>query len=255
MKFLTAFHTDVGLRKKTNQDSLLIMQAETGAGSVLLASICDGMGGLAKGEVASAAMVRGLSDWFMGELPGLLAGGLTPDALWDSWDGLIQAVANRINSYGASIHVELGTTVAALLVVGEQYYIMNVGDSRVYVLTNQLHQLTKDQTYVQREIDLGRMTPEQAARDPQRNVLLQCVGVVSMIQPDYFYGTTAPGQVFMLCCDGFRHVITPEEFYQSLGPAQAGSEEQMRANLVQLTELNKSRGEMDNITAITIRTY
>ena len=60
MKFLTACHTDVGTRKKTNQDSMIIMQAETEVGNVLFASVCDGMGGLAKGEVASATMVRAL---------------------------------------------------------------------------------------------------------------------------------------------------------------------------------------------------
>lgn len=254
MKFLTAYHTDVGLRKKTNQDSLLIMQAETGVGPALLASVCDGMGGLAKGEVASAVMVRGLSAWFREKLPTLLAEGLTEDRLWASWDEMVHAAANRIDEYGASIHVEMGTTAAVLLVVGERYYILNVGDSRVYAITNQVNQLTKDQTYVQREIDMGRMTPEQAARDPQRNVLLQCIGVIKVIQPDYFSGRVAPGQSFLLCCDGFRHVISNQEIYQSLNPRTAADERTMQANLAQLTELNKRRREMDNITAVLIRT-
>ena len=61
MNFLTAFHTDIGIKKKTNQDSLLIHQARTDTGNVLLAVICDGMGGLAKGEVASACMIRAFS--------------------------------------------------------------------------------------------------------------------------------------------------------------------------------------------------
>lgn len=254
MKFLTAAHTDVGLKKRTNQDSVLIMQAQTGKGPVLLAAICDGMGGLAKGEVASAAMVRGLAQWFETELPGLLAAGFSAQALRDSWDQLVQNTARRISDYGAGIHVDLGTTAAVFLVIGDTYYIMNVGDSRVYAVTDQLYQLTKDQTYVQREIDLGRMTPEQAAVDPQRNVLLQCIGASSVIQPDFFAGKLAEGQVYMLCCDGFRHVIQPYEFYQALGPAASTSEEAMKAALVNLTELNKQRREEDNISAILIRT-
>ena len=254
MKFLTAVHTDVGLRKKTNQDSVLIMQADTGAGPVLLASVCDGMGGLAKGEVASAAMVRGLANWFTSSLPALLAGGFHADQLRLDWDALVQATARRISQYGANIHVDMGTTAAVFLVVGSDYYIMNVGDSRVYALTDQLYQLTKDQTYVQREIDMGRMTPDQAATDPQRNVLLQCIGASPVVQPDFFTGKLAPGQMYLLCCDGFRHVIQPQEIYQAMNPAVLADEDSMHGALVRLTELNKQRREEDNISAILIRT-
>ena len=96
MNFITAFHTDVGIRKKTNQDSLLIHQAQTDAGNVLLTVICDGMGGLAKGEVASACMIRAFSDWFQTELPAMLDGGLQPEALRQSWENLVSAVNQKI---------------------------------------------------------------------------------------------------------------------------------------------------------------
>ena len=64
MNYLTAVHTDVGIRKKTNQDSALVMEATTDKGNVLLTVVCDGMGGLAKGEVASAAVIDAFSKWF-----------------------------------------------------------------------------------------------------------------------------------------------------------------------------------------------
>ena len=64
MGFLSIAHSDVGIKKNTNQDSVLIKQASTDYGEVLLSVICDGMGGLAKGEVASAALIRAFSDWF-----------------------------------------------------------------------------------------------------------------------------------------------------------------------------------------------
>ena len=254
MRFLTAVHTDVGLKKKTNQDSALIMQAQTDAGPVLLAAICDGMGGLAKGEVASAAMTHGLENWFSSELPALLAGGLEAEALRAGWDALVQRTARRIADYGAGIHVDMGTTAAVLLLTADAYYIMNVGDSRVYALSDQLYQLTKDQTYVQREIDLGRMTPEQAAVDEQRSVLLQCIGASPKIEPDFFTGRAALGQSYLLCCDGFRHVLHPQEIYNTLCPAATPDEAAMKRGLQTLTELNKSRREEDNITAILIRT-
>ena len=104
MNFLTAFHTDVGTRKKTNQDSMIIMQAQTEKGNVLFASVCDGMGGLAKGEVASAAMVNAFAGWFEKQLPALLNGSaqktIQEEKLWEQWSSLIERTSRSIESYG-----------------------------------------------------------------------------------------------------------------------------------------------------------
>lgn len=255
MNFLTAFHTDVGIKKKTNQDSLLIHQAQTGAGNVVLAVICDGMGGLAKGEVASACMIRTFSEWFQRELPDLLSAGLQPEALRTSWEQLVGTVNHKITNYSIQNSVTMGTTCTALLIVNNVYFIMNIGDSRAYLISDNIYQLTKDQTYVQREMDAGRMTYEQSLRDPQRNVLLQCVGASPVIEPDFFMGDVQINQCFMLCCDGFRHVINPQELYQYLNPMVNSDPQTMKNNLYYLTELNKQRLENDNITAALIRTY
>ncbi|MCR4950677.1 MAG: serine/threonine-protein phosphatase, partial [Solobacterium sp.] len=175
MRFLTAFHTDTGPRKTVNQDSLLVMQAETDQGNILLAAVCDGMGGLARGETASAMLVQALSEWFENDLPGLLTTGFRREKLWEQWNRLIEETGNRIAEYAAAFHESAGTTVSAILMIDQAYYIMQVGDSRIYLISDQTWQLTKDQTVVQKEIDEGRMTVEQAMTDPQRNVLLQCV--------------------------------------------------------------------------------
>lgn len=257
MKYLTATYTDVGTRKKTNQDSMLVMQAETARGDILFASVCDGMGGLSKGEVASAAMIHALAAWFEEELPVLLAeAGDEPveeEKLWGQWSSMIDRTNRSLESYGRNIHSSLGTTAVALLIVGEEYYTLNVGDSRVYLLADNIYQLTKDQTYVQREMDEGRMTYEQSLIDPQRSVLLQCIGASPFVRPVFSHGDTAAGHVFMLCCDGFRHVITPEEFYQAFHPAQMTDEDIMKQRLAYMTRLNMERREDDNISAILIK--
>lgn len=255
MNFLTAAHTDVGIKKKTNQDSILVQQAQTEFGNVLLAVVCDGMGGLSKGEVASARVIRTFSQWFRQDFPAILYGGMQPEALHASWERLVTNENARIAKYAEQTMVNMGTTCVAFLVVGNTYYIMNVGDSRVYLISDNLYQLTKDQTYVQREIDAQRMTYEQAMRDPQRNVLLQCIGASDVVQPDFFLGTLAENQCFLLCSDGFRHVIEPNEIFQHLGPKATGDLQSMRNGLIQLTELNKQRMETDNISAVLIRTY
>ena len=254
MKFITAQHTDIGIKKKTNQDSLLIEQAHTKKGDVLLAVICDGLGGLAKGEAASACAAKAFSEWFRNEFPDILYSGMSPEALCDSWENLAKELNMRIIEYGNNCHLELGTTCVALLIVENTYYIMNIGDSRAYLISDNVYQLTKDQTWVQNEIDAGRLTEEEALVSPQRSVLLQCIGVNGDVFPDFFTGEVKKDQCFMLCCDGFRHVITLDEFYNYLGAFANKDENAMKDNLVYLTELNKQRNETDNITAILVKT-
>ena len=253
MSFLTAVHTDVGIKKSTNQDSALIMEAQTDYGEVLLTVICDGMGGLAKGEVASTTVIRAFSDWFETELPKLVAAENPEKIIFGEWEELILDCNRKISDYAGRFGVSMGTTLNAALFMRGQYYILNVGDSRAYMITDDLYQLTKDQSYVQREIDLGRLTPEEAAVHPQRNVLLQCVGASPIITPDCYTGACVPGQVFMQCSDGFRHMVTPEELVQYLNYSALTNEQTMLDNAVYLTELNKSRRETDNITVLLVK--
>ena len=254
MNYLVAAHTDVGLIKKVNQDSLLIQKANTDVGPVLLAVLCDGMGGLAFGEVASACMVNAFSDWFQGEFPQLLHDGLNRDALRRSWDALVRAVSLRIMRYGNSKGMNLGTTCVALLIVENTYYLMNVGDSRIYLITDNIYQMTKDQTFIQQEIDAKRMTVEEAMLSPKKNALLQCIGAGAFPVPEYAIGNAMTNQCYLLCCDGFRHVVAPNEFFKYLNPDVSTNEETMESNIKYLVELNKQRDETDNITAILIKT-
>lgn len=253
MHFQTAIHTDIGIRKETNEDASLVLQADTDFGNVLMAVICDGMGGLAKGEVASASLIQAFSYWFRTDFPAILYEGLNSDRLRSSWETLVNQANQSISEYAKKLHVNMGTTCVALLIVGGIYYIINVGDSRVYLLTDDLYQLTKDQTFVQREVDAHRMTYAQAQLDPHRNVLLQCVGASETVEPDYYTGKLAKEQCFLLCSDGFRHVIEPWEIYQRLSPSAVSDREQMKEQLRILTEMNKQRQETDNISAILIR--
>lgn len=253
MRFLTAVHTDIGIRKKTNQDSALILEAKTDFGNVLLTVICDGMGGLAKGEVASSTVIQAFSRWFEKDFPKILVLDDPTDKIFDSWEKLVLECNNKISAYARSNGISMGTTLNVLLFAKGRYYIINIGDTRAYCITDSLHQLTKDQTFVQREMDMGRMTPEEAKVSPQRNVLLQCIGASDFIQPDFFSGDYFTGQVFMQCSDGFRHIITGDEIYQYFNPQALVNEQAMLDNSVYLTELNKYRREQDNITVLLIK--
>lgn len=254
MDFITAAWSDVGIKKNTNQDSALIETADTDCGKVLLAVICDGMGGLALGEVASAVLINAFSEWFENRLPWLLKEGFMAGKLQEEWDALIERANGRIADYGELKHVRLGTTVVALLIVKDHYYITNVGDSRVYQIRDEILQMTRDQTFVQREIDEGRMTYEEALRHPQRNVLLQCVGASDVVVPAFISGLCRTETMFLVCSDGFRHQLTKEELLLYLNPETLRTEAEMQKALIRLIDMNKERRESDNITALLVRT-
>jgi len=112
MDFLIAAHTDVGIRKKTNQDSVLIKVADTDCGKVCFAAVCDGMGGLRKGELASATLIRDFSDWFDSEFPEILYEGLDTIVLRKSWERVVSICAKELERYSSDNQVRMGTTAA-----------------------------------------------------------------------------------------------------------------------------------------------
>ena len=254
MGFIAAYHTDVGIRKKTNQDSLAIKIVDTKEGMVAFGIVCDGMGGLSKGELASKEVIIAFCNWFDDILvKDIINGSFDENKLVSQWNDIVQTQNKRLGEYGANNNLMLGTTLSAILIYKNNYYIVHVGDSRIYSLSDKAAQLTNDQTFIAREIAAGRMTPEQAKVDPRRSVLLQCVGASQVVEPEFTKGNTIPGAVYMLCSDGFRHQISEEEILEKIGPTAATDEEAMKYGCIYLTELVKNRKENDNISVALIK--
>jgi PPM family protein phosphatase len=253
MDVLTAAYTDIGIKKETNQDSYLLKIAETSVGKVVLAVICDGMGGLSQGEVASASVIHAFSQWFDKELPVQLAKQDWNDIQY-RWSRIIKEQNQRIAEYGHQIKIQLGTTLTALLLIDSTFLLIgHVGDSRVYRMNQTVEIMTDDQTVVGRELKRGQITPEQAKKDPRRNVLLQCIGASKLVEPEFIQGKPAPGEVFMLCSDGFRHMISEDEIFHALSPQRLMDEAAMEQKARELVELNKQRNETDNITVLLVK--
>lgn len=253
MGFLLAAQTDVGTTKHTNQDSYCIMEARSEKGTILMAAICDGMGGLEKGELASATIVNTFSEWFETELPDLLPREKRNEEIVRTWRRIIKEQNQRILEYGKVNHIELGSTLTIILILEDGHYIVgHVGDSRLYAFGNDDVQIiTEDQTVVANEIRLGRMTPEQALTDPRRNVLLQCIGASRTVEPAFYEGEM-DDKSYLLCSDGFRHKISNDEMLAALSPRYHGGEEEMSRRLRQLIDIDMQRKETDNITALLI---
>ncbi len=252
MRFIATADTDAGIVKPINQDSILIKHAQTPRGEVLMAIICDGMGGLSKGELASAHVIRAFDKWFETSLPELAASVTLPEIGADM-ERLLHRLNAEIMAYLTDPNESMGTTFTGMLFIGEEYVIMHVGDSRAYYIGPSLDLLTKDQTFVAREVERGNMTEEQARTDRRRSILLQCVGASRNMRPDMIYGRTRKG-AYMLCSDGFRHEITPAEIFDSLNPINLLNKEAMHNNAKYLITLVKKRRERDNISVILIKT-
>lgn len=255
MNFIVSARTDIGLKKTTNQDSLSVRVVNTPQGRMVFAVLCDGMGGLEKGEVASASVIRAFDNWLKKDLPLLCHAPIEDSVIRKQWCDIVTEQNNAIKKYGARQGVKLGTTVVAILLTQNRYYVLNVGDSRAYEISNYVKQLTQDQTFVAREVALGNMTKEQALVDERRNVLLQCVGASDEVYPDMFFGDINGNAVYMLCSDGFRHEISSDEIFEKFHPNVLLNEHIMNKHSEDLIELNKIRKEIDNISVALIRTF
>lgn len=251
MRYTATADSDVGISKSTNQDSVLIKHASTGLGEVLMAIVCDGMGGLSKGELASATVIRAFARWFEEELPFELE---NPDMqiIGEKWSRMLKDLNQKILDYSNQYGFSMGTTFSGILFVNDRYVIAHVGDTRVYHMGASLRQLTTDQTFVAREVSRGTMTPEQAKRDKRRNLLLQCVGASKNMEPEILYGTAQRGG-YLLCSDGFRHEISEAEIFGALKPGNLTNKNTMHSHAKYLIEQVKARNERDNISVIVIK--
>lgn len=252
MNFIGTAVTDVGISKKINQDSLTLKMAYTSWGMVCMAVICDGLGGLSRGEVASGNVIMAFDRWFKEKF-------LKSDFEWtkeqiqQDWEEIVFSMNTKIKEHGMRQGIELGTTITAALFIQGKYYVIHVGDTRLYEIGTACRTITKDQTLVEQEVERGIITEEEALTDSRRNVLLQCVGVTEELVPSFLSGDIIANAAYLICSDGFRHTVTPEEIYQSCRAAENTSQEMMNKHLQELVEMNKQRGERDNISAILIQ--
>lgn len=255
MNFIISASTDIGLTKNTNQDSFSARVFSTGQGKIAFAVLCDGMGGLDQGEMASASIVNAYCKWSDTRLPELSEREITDSEIRSEWIGIATEYNEKIKEYGKTNGISIGSTVTVMLITASRYYIINIGDTRAYEISDSVRVLTKDQTVVAREIELGLLTEEEAKTDPRRSVLLQCVGASDDVYPDMFFGETRLNAVYMLCSDGFIHEITEREIYDFMNPDVMVDSDGMKRNMDSLIEVNKQRKERDNISVISIRTF
>ena len=219
---LCAGASEKGPVKSVNQDAYLVKRAQTSAGDVVLAVVADGMSGLQRGQVASGAIVRAFDEWFQRDLPLAgeslgFSGAAFARAVQVQWANLLQEVNLSLLKRGLHEGISMGAACTVFLVTAETYYVMQVGDTRLYCLDDQaVCQITRDQTFAAREIAAGRLTSNEAERHPLRNSLLQCVGASHDLLPVFSQGRFDKRCSYLVCSDGFRRSLTDTELHQAL---------------------------------------
>jgi len=239
--------TDVGLVRKNNQDKY---EYKVLGELLCYGVLCDGMGGADGGHIASQTA----TDFVSAALERDLKPGMSESSL----RGLMMSAAAGANALvfeAATKNPEcagMGTTLLLAVVSGESVYISSVGDSRAYFLNNgEQLQLTKDHTVVQMLLDVGEISPDEAAEHPKRHLITRAVGVLPQVDADFTRHPFGPGDMLLLCSDGLYNYAGEN----MAGPALlAHLEESVVAGGVDnLIELAKSAGGGDNVTAVLIR--
>jgi len=236
-----AARTDTGRVRKGNEDTLHA-DANKHRGIFIVA---DGMGGHAAGEIASEMAVQVVSR-DLAELNDLEVEG-APEQVGEALRSANRAVFERTRRELEK--TGMGTTVSALLLSDTHYIIGHVGDSRIYLVRDgEMKQLTRDHSLVQEQVDAGLLTPEQARRHPQSNVITRCVGMADEIEPDVLEGEARMGDCFLLASDGLTGMVEDRRIQQLLSSRAAPA----RIVDALIYEANNNGGN-DNITAIVVR--
>lgn len=235
--------TDRGLMREVNEDRF--------AGEVFderlgYAVVCDGMGGAAGGGLASGIASE--------EVRRMVESSLRPNMDERSRQLLMDSAVQNANymvlekaRQAGPEYEGMGTTLCLALFHEEGVTVANIGDSRCYLLREgTLYRLTSDHTMVQKLVEAGELSEEDAARHPQRHLITKAIGVEPEVLPDYSAFTLHPGDTLLLCTDGLYNMLSEEQLKELL-PKAAEAE-----SVEGLIEAANAAGGQDNITAVVV---
>lgn len=247
-------HSDIGTTRSANQDAVFAACRRTRAGQAFLGVVCDGMGGLEAGEVASSETIGLFRDWFLGETGNIAGTDELFRTLRIKWGDLICNAREYLRAYSDEHNAQLGTTLSALLIIGGRYYAAQIGDSRIYLFRDGVpHRITEDHSYVWTQVTRGLMTVDEAAVSKEKNILTRCIGNMEDFSADYYTGEVRIGDCFTISSDGFHGGLLEGEVNALLSGIFAENGRRMRSRAVEAVEEKKRRGEKDNISVVCVR--
>ena len=231
--------TDKGMVRQQNQDACAFQQKDDYAWAV----VCDGMGGAAAGDLAST-MARDRYESHMACLE-------DPTLYSEEEELMVQAAqaANRavwLKAGTNRAYAGMGTTLVGALIRGEDLWVVNVGDSRGYRISGgSIRQITRDHSVVEELVQHGALTPEEARRHPQRNLITRALGTGKHVKADLFRETVEEGDAILLCSDGLVNEVTDQEILEEVLAGGTAAEICHR-----LLDRALNAGASDNVTVV-----
>jgi serine/threonine protein phosphatase PrpC len=241
-------HTDVGMKRAHNEDAFLA-DPELG-----LFIVCDGVGGRARGEIASREAVDFIWEWFkreektLAELRGAGNGPEVVGKLCQLMRGAIQNATYMVHSLGQLNPEQRGmsTTASAFYIAGSLGIVGQVGDSRVYLARNdQVSQLTEDHTLVNYQLKHGLISPEEAKKSRIRNVITRAVGHKDYVEVDTLPIPLFPRDRILLCSDGLHGYLTDAALRTIMA-------KDVQEAVLESIRFANEQGGSDNITSLLI---
>lgn len=231
--------TDIGKIRKTNQDYLFI--SEDAVGNLPnIYIVADGMGGHKAGEVASKGAVDSMLH--------ALETTLLKDPVSIMEEAVTSANSKVFHMSRDNPEFEgMGTTLVVATVYEKYFYVANIGDSRLYIIGDEIHQITRDHSYVEEMVSRGEIDKDSARTHAKKNVITRAVGVETGTYADYFQVKYKKGDKILMCSDGLSNMIGDEDLKAIV--KKDISVEQIVNELVYTANYN---GGADNITAIVV---
>jgi PPM family protein phosphatase len=254
--------TDLGRTRDHNEDCFLVADLTREEASLqpsvrdhvvgqhgTIFVVADGMGGAAAGELASEMATETIYSQLVRAWGGERE--VTPQRFAYRLKEAVEVANEQIHAYAAT-HPEvrgMGTTTTAVGLLGDHFFLTQVGDSRAYLIRNGAAvQLTRDQSLMQRLVEAGELTEEEAARSERRNIILQALGPDARVKVDLTHQEVRRGDILVLCSDGLSGQVKKEEI-----AAVATRERDLQAACDKLIALANERGGPDNITVVLAR--
>lgn len=229
--------TDVGLKRQVNQDYVYTSNQPVGNIPNLLV-VADGMGGHKAGDFASKYTVEVLErELQKSQEDGPRA--MMLSAIRTANHKLIEAAATDIRLEG------MGTTLVAATIIEHTLYFANVGDSRLYLINQEIKQLSKDHSLVEEMVRLGGINPEEAKHHPDKNIITRAIGAKEGVEADFFEYRLKKGDIVLMCTDGLSNLVEDEDIFAIV----KGSRDVVEA-VDRLIERAKSNGGDDNIGVV-----
>ena len=235
--------TDVGQKRKMNQDYVFVSQEPVGNLPNLFA-VADGMGGHNAGDYASAHAVQ------------TLVSQIQADADFNP----IKVIRHAIEAANTEIIDQaqrdeglrgMGTTMVVATIVGNYAYVANVGDSRLYVVQGQIRQVTRDHSLVQEMVRLGEINAEEARNHPDKNIITRALGAEKTVDVDFFDLKLEPGNTILMCSDGLSNMVVDRKMEEII--TNPDKDITWKGDTL-IREANQNGGK-DNIAVILIEPF